>query len=906
MKPLLRRLAVLVNRKRFERELEEEMEHHRAMMDDPRRFGNTTLLKEDSRGMWAFVWWEQLAQDLRYGFRNMAANKLFTSMAVLSLALGIGANTAIFSFMDAILLRSLPVPHPEELVVLNWSSPGQTPVVHGINGSMYRDGKRGRTTPNFPYPSFEVAQSGGKLPMTIFAYARAYQLNLQAQNQAEVANGMYVSGGYYTGLGLRPHAGRFISADDDRAGAPPVVVISHSYWQTRFASRSDVIGSQMKINNVPFTVIGVAPAEFYGIDASMDARVTIPLRTMPLFSPKPEAEARKRFLDRNFCWLEMMGRLHPGTTQEQANLAVATSFGQYFRDNATTEKEKTGAMPQTWLQTGGTGLDSLRRQYSKPLFVLMTMVGLILAIACANIANLLLSRATARRREMAVRMSLGAGRWRVVRQLLTESVLLSCTGGFLGLGVAVLGIRALVFMMADPDDPGGLRVSLNWQVLTFTLALAVVTGIVFGLAPALQSTGGSITPALKETRASAALGGRRRFGLNFGLGHILVVAQVAISLVLAIGAGLFVKTLSSLNAVDVGFNRENILVFSLNAKQAGYKDAALAGFYKNLLDRFERVPGVRKAGLSDFPLVANYWNGTGLVIPGAPKMPEGKGPNTCVMTVNPNFLQVMQIPILLGRGIEDRDMTSPRVAVITELLAKKYFPGVNPIGRRIGLGDEKDPADIEIIGVARTTRYNSLKEETPPVAYVPYTQDLEGLSRMEFELRTTGDPLAIANTIRAIVHEANSAVPVVSLTTQAATMDRTITEERTFAQLCTGFAVLALLIAAVGLYGTMAYAVARRTNEIGIRMALGAKRPGVIWMVLRQVTIMAVVGLGVGLAVAWQTTHLVQSWIFGVKPNDPLVMAVSALILITAALAAGFAPAWRASRIDPMVALRHE
>ena len=735
---------------------------------------------------------------------------------------------------------------------------------------------------------------------TLFAYASAWEVNIIARGQAEVANGLYVSGGFYSGLGVPPAAGRLIADEDDRAGATPVAVISYKYWQRRFASNPDAVGQTMQIDNVPFTIIGVSAPGFFGVDAGSEPPVFVPLHAAPLLSQRPADEERRRFFDKNFYWLEMMGRLRPEVGVAQAQAELAAQFHAFVDSTAATAKEK-GNMPALWLEEGGSGVDSLRRQYSEPLFVLMAMVGLILIIACANIANLLLARAAARRHEIAVRLSLGAGRWRIVRQLLTESVLLSCLGGLLGLLVAYWSIQSITWLLANGRDNFTLHAALNWPVLGFTLALALVTGIVFGLAPAIQATGVHLTPALKEARASAPRGRRLRLGAN----RLLVVAQMAISLLLVIAAGLFVRTVSNLHSVELGFNRENVLLFSLNARQAGYKDAALARYYADLLDRFRTIPGVRSAGLSDFPLVSHYWSSAGLTIPGAPA-PAGRPPETCVLKVDPSFLTTMQIPVLLGRGIEERDMAFPRVAVVNEKFATKFFGKENPIGRTIGIGDSKEPADIEIIGVARTAHYNSLQEEIPPVAYIPYTQDLAGLRQVFFELRTAGDPLAQANAVRQIVAQTSSNVPLTDVNTQSRQIDETIGQQLTFANLCTCFAVLALLIACVGLYGTMSYAVARRTGEIGIRMALGAERRNIIWIVMREVLALAAAGLAIGLAAALETTRFIESFLFGAKPNDPLAIAYSVAILAVAGLAAGYAPAWRASRIDPMTALRHE
>lgn len=917
MKEPLRRLWFLLHRAEFERDLDEEMRHHLALGAEERgsaeaarrQFGNVTSLKEQSRAMWTWTFWEQFAQDMRYGLRTMAANPLFTAMAALSLALGIGANTAIYSFMDAILLRSLPVQHPEQLVVINWRAKGVPAVIHGHAGTRHRDNAV-TTSPNYPFGAFQLLRSNQDALSTLFAYATSWELNLVAEGQAEIADGQLVSGGFYGGLGVSPAAGRLIADDDDRSGAAPVAVISYRYWQRRFHSNLAAIEQPILINNTPFTIIGVSAPGFFGVNPGMDPVVFMPLHAAALLAPKPAEDEKKRFFDSNFYWVEMMGRLRPGVSAGQAQAALAGQFHQYVDSTASTAKEKVD-LPALWLQEGAGGLDSLRRRYSRPLYVLMAMVGLILTIACANIANLLLARATARRREMAVRLSLGAGRMRVVRQLLTESVLLSLVGGILGLLVAIWGIRSITWLLANGRDNFTLHANLNWQVLGFTLALALATGLVFGLAPAIQATKVDLTPALKETRAGSRRGPGRRIGLGISLSQVLVTSQIAISLLLVVAAGLFGRTLSNIQSVELGFNKKNVLLFSLNGRQAGYKNAALAQFYADLLNDFRRLPGVRSAGLSQFPLVAGYWNSTHLTIPGAAPA-AGPKPDTCIIPVDPSFLATMQIPILLGRGMEQRDMSSARVAVVTEQFAKKFFAGENPVGRRVGLGDSTQPSDIEIIGVAKTTLYNSVKEtETPPVAYVPYTQnlniqDIPGLGRVFFELRTAGDPLALADAVRRTVHQASANVPVSEVNTQAAQIDQTISQERTFAYLCSCFAALALAIAYVGLYGTMAYAVARRTNEIGIRMALGAQRRRIVWMVLREVFSLAAAGLAIGLAVAWTSSRFVESFLFGIKHYDPLSIAGSVLVLIAIASLAGYIPAWKASRIDPMAALRHE
>jgi macrolide transport system ATP-binding/permease protein len=907
MSELWRRLNWFFHRDQFERELDEEMRHHLELAGGPRHFGNITLLREDSRAMWTWIFWEQLAQDIRYGLRTMAANKLFTAMAVLSLALGIGANTAIYSFMDAIMLRAIPVRHPGELVIFNWRAKGDPPVVSNHSGSEYTEPGGGTTSPNYPYPAYEFLRDNNQVFSSSFGFANAGRLNLVVDGQAELGEGEYVSGGYFGGLGIMPAAGRLISAEDDRPGAPPVVVIAYGYWQRRFARSADAVGKSILINGKPFTIAGISAPGFFGVSPEHAPALFIPVRDLPLLDLNRYHDVDTRFTGRHFYWIEMMGRLRPGVALEQAQTALADQFRQWVVGTAANEKER-AILPALWLEEGGSGVDSLRRQYSKPLYILMAMVGLILTVACANIANLLLARATARRREMAVRLSLGAGRLRVIRQLLTESLLLSLCGALLGIFVAALGIRSLTWLLANGRADFTLHAQLNWRVLTFTFLVALATGLLFGFLPALQATKVDITPALKETRANGPRGRTRRFGIPFGLSHVLVVSQIAISLLLVAAAGLFVRTLANLHSVNLGFNSENLLTFSLNGAQAGYKGDALKNLYADLQRRFQSLPGIRGATLTDMPMVANSSSTTGVTIPGL-SVTGGKRQSTAYTQVGPAFFETMQIPILLGRAIGDRDREGlSTVAVVNEVFAKKYFPQGSPVGRHFTLGGGKQAEDVEIVGLAKTARYNSLKREIPPVAYTSYLQSGRNLSieRMFFELRTAGDPLALASTVRRIVHETAPQVPVADIATQSRRIDETIVQERTFAQLCTAFGLLALVMACVGLYGSMAYTVARRTSEIGIRMALGAARRRIVWMVLREVLVLAAVGLAIGFATVWETTAFLRSFLFGLKPTDPLSLGASVVILSACALLAGYAPAWRASRIDPMAALRHE
>jgi len=911
MNELLRKLRMLFHRKQFENELDEELRHHLAMKAENQPggagelpFGNVALLKEESREVWTFVFWEQLAQDIRYGIRSMAASRLFTAMAVLSLALGIGANTTIYSVIDAVLLRALPVRQPEELVILNFRSKGDVPLVRSHWGSNYDVPGGGRVSPNLPYPALQLLNENNTVLTGLFGHAAASRLNLVVGGQAELGQGRYVSGDYFTVLGITPATGRLIGREDDQPGAPPVVVLTHDYWRSRFGADPSVQGRTVQINGKAFTIAGVAAPGFFGVSPDEKPSVFLPISTLGLV--EVQRTATNFMTDDHYYWIELMGRRKPGVTLAQAETQLAGVFHNYVTDVAKTERERSD-LPVLSLQPGGSGVDALRREYSKPLWVLMGMVGLILLIACANIANLLLARAASRRREMAVRLSLGAGRFRIVRQLLTESLMLALFGAVAGIGLAAAGIPLLISLMTNGVDEFTVKVGLDWHVLGFTLLVAVTTGVLFGLAPAIQATRVDVTPALKESRASGTGSRRHRLGLR----QILVISQIALSLLLVVSASLFVRSLSRLHSVELGFNSENILLFNLDAGRAGYSKTGAKQLYANLERRFQGLPGVRAATTSDLPVVGGWASTTGITVPGIPQPPEGqRGPSTSVAEVGSTFFETMQLPVILGRAFQQQDGPGAApVAVVNEVFAKKYFPGQNPIGRTFKLGGGDDNAmNVRIVGMARNARYNSLKREIPPVTYVPWAQtpDTRRLNEMFFELRTSSDALSLANTVRQIVHQAAPQVPVADITTQTRRIERTIHQERAFALLCAAFGGLALLMACVGLYGSMAYGVARRTSEIGIRMALGAQRRGVVWMVLREVLLLSIAGLAIGLAAVWQTTGVLKSLLFELKPTDPLALMASIVLLFLSALFAGYVPARRAARIDPMAALRHE
>jgi len=912
MTSFFRKFTWWIRRRRMEDELREELQFHLAEEAGERQadglpadqarwaarrdLGNMTLLREDTRTLWSWILLEQLAQDIRYGLRTMAANKTFSAMAILSLALGIGANTAIFSFMDSILLRSLPVPEPQSLVILSWRTPQRE--IYGSNrhNDSFADPNGGFVGGFFSYPAFELLRKNDSVFSIVFGYQGAGDVHLTVQGQAELARTEYVSGDYFRGLGIPPAAGRLIGPDDDRAGAPATAVVSYALSQRQFGGPENAPGQAIRINNLPFTVIGASPPGFFGADPATAPDVYVPLHANLLL--EGEYYTAATYLDANYDWVVPMARLRPGISPIQAQAAVGRQFSEWAR--TARPLRRADNVPTLLVREGSGGLDGLRRTYSKPLYILLALVGLILSIACANIANLLLARAAARRREIALRLSLGAGRLRIIRQLLTESVLLAVLGGTLGVVFAIWGIRFLTLLLANGRENFTLGAELNWQVLVVVAGLSLLTGVLFGLAPALQATRTDLVPALKESRTGEGRGHGFR---GLGLSRILVVSQIAFTLLILVAAGLFVRTLSNLASIQLGFNQENLLTFQLNARQAGHNDPEIVAFYNDLRTQFSSIPGVRAASLSNHAVIGTGTSGTPVSVTGA--APEG----TSIMTIGAEFFATMQIPMLLGREIDERDRPgAPLVAVVNEAFAKRSFGDRNPLGQHVAMERMCPKCVIEIVGVSADSLYGDLKGAPPPAVYVSFAQGVwrwpvEG---MFYELRTAGNPLNYVQAVRDLVQRADPRLPLSDVKSLSARIDQTINQEIAFARLCTAFALLALVIACVGLYGTMSYNVARRTGEIGIRMALGAQRSRVLWMVLREVLLLTAVGLAISVPAALAASKLVESFLFGMKPNDPLALTGSVVTLVSAAILAGYLPARHASHIDPMIALRHE
>jgi predicted permease len=864
-----------------------------------------------------------LAQDLRYALRQLRKNPGFTAVALLTLALGIGANTAIFSLIDAVMLKTLPVRLPEQLVLLNWASetqPGTMPwFTHSLSGNYGPDSTGRFTSTAFPYPVFEGIRDRNEEFSSVMAFADTDRLNVSLGGQAGLADGQLVSGDFFSTLGVEAMIGRAIARTDDRAGASPVATISHSFWVSRFGSDPLVVGKAITVNGAPFTVVGVAPPEFFGVEPGTPVDIWLPLHAQPQINPGWTKYAIpgevSRFTAPDDWWVLIMGRLKPGVNEQP----VRAKLDAVVRQNVASielpppakgSTDMTLQPPRVQLTPAGKGLDSLREQFCKPLAVLMTVVGLVLLIACANVANLLLSRATSRHREIAVRLALGAGRIRLINQMLTESVLLALAGGALGVGLAYWASAILLAFMSGGRNPIVLHVAPNLRVLAFTAAVSVLTGVLFGLAPALQGTRLVLTPGLKEGWGSTpGVGGHsRRFGMQ--LGQVLAISQVAISLLLLVGAGLFVRTLTNLENENLGFDRRNLVLFGIDPTKSGYKGEKLVAFYQQLQRRIEAIPGVKSATLSRHTLVSGGVTINGVAIQGYTPASGASNNGSIAVHVNdvgPEFFETFGIPVELGRVIGDRDTAAaPKVGVVSRAFARQYLGGTNPIGRRFGFGDQRSSSDIAIVGVVGDVRYGQPRDRMPPTVYVPYAQHTQELDEMNFEVRTAGDPKNWVGPVRQSVHELDGNLPLFDVRTQVEQIEQATFQERLFARLSSFFGLIALALACVGLYGIMSYSVSRRTNEIGVRMALGAGRFNVLDLVVRQALQLTILGVIFGVAAAWALTRFLTSFLYGVRPADPVTFGLVSLAVILVSILSSYIPARRATKVDPMVALRYE
>ena len=922
------RIRGLFARDRLDQDLDDELRAHLEMLveenlrrgmtiEEARRaarrsFGGVTQTIEAYRDQRGIPMLETLIQDIRYGLRMLRKNPGFTAVAVLTLALGIGANTAIFSVLDAVMLQTLPVRNPQQLVFVNWTAKDWPGIVEDLEGSNRKDPNGGWIGEPVTYPIFEALRTRSTTMSEVIAFSSNLNgFNVQFDGKPYSAATESVSGGYFTGLGVQTILGRPILPDDDVANAPPVAVLSYKFWKSKLAGDESIAGKTIVINSLPLTVIGVAPPEFFGAQPGETKDVWVTLHMYPRLmsalnfggpgesGADAEAAASAYWEKPTTWWLIVMGRMKPGVTESQARAELDVVFDQSIDAMITSEKQRE-SRPSLILLPGNKGLDSIRRQFSEPLFVLMGAVALVLLIACANVAGLLLSRATARQKEIAVRLSLGAKRSRLIQQLLTESLLLAVIGGTLGLLLSRWMSELLVALVGSGREHITLSLAVNGRMLLFTAGVALVTGLLFGLAPAFSATRMSLTAALKEGGAGGRLGARRS-----RLARALVSAQVALSLVLLVGAGLFLRTLQKLENVPLGFERDNLLLFTVSPGLNGYKGAALAEYYRQVQDSIGSIPGVSAVGLSQHGPVGSGTSSSSILIPG---VASGKDHfDLHRHLVGPGYFDALGIPAFKGRVLDERDNAgAPKVAVINQTLAQQAFGDDNPLGKVLRFGGDAKPRDFQVVGVVGDAKYNDLRKPPPPTGYFSYLQAIDVASFMTFQVRTKTDPETIIAALRSEVAGVDANIPITALDTLVQRIDKALLFERMFSRLTGSFGLLALVLVCVGLYGTMSYFVARRTNEIGIRMALGAQPVRVFRMVLGEGLILTGAGVAVGLAGAVLGTRLISSVLYEVPALDPLTFVSVAVLLIAVGLFACFVPARRAMRVDPMVALRYE
>jgi len=912
-----------LRRSRLENEMDEELRFHvTAFADDlarkgvPREeavrrarmeFGSLERMKEEGRGARGLKLFDEARQDWRFGLRMLRKSPGFSTVAILTLALGIGANTAIFSLVDQVLLRSLPVKAPRQLVLLD------------LQGRYYGSSSSGSST--LSYPMYRDFQDHNEAFSGMFCF-RHFQAGLFVDGQAERIHGELVSGTYFDVLGVQPALGRMITAEDDRIpNGEPLAVLSYAFWKQRFGGNPDIVGKTVLLNNHSMTIIGVAQEAFAGMEFDRPVSLFVPVMMQEAFLGRREVSA---LADRRTKWLRAMGRLKPGFGLPQAKASLQP-FMQSVLETEVNEHGFSHASPydrEQYLKCrmnvlpGAAGFSYIRDDLRTPLWVLQTITGFVLLIACANLANFLLFRSSGRKKEIAIRLAIGASRPRIVRQLFVESSLLCLLGSLAGLGLAYCADQALLALYFPEAVSLGVSTALDWRVLFFTLTATCLAGLAFGLAPALQSTKPDLVPALKDGAASV-LGRSRGQG-----GRLLVAVQVAVSLVLLAGAGIFLRSLTNLRNVGAGFPVQRLIGFDLNPWLSGYDNEQSKEFYQRLTDELRAIPGVQSVGLATVRILEGEGWGAALTVEGHAGSPAGGHAEASMNKISPDYFATLGIPLVSGRDFNasdsqpfgpsvDLDGASP-VAIINESFARHYFPGRDPLGRHIGFGgDPGTKTTMQIIGVVKDVKYRGLRQDVPDQVFLPYlAAGFNGQGEMTAYLRTAGDPASVTRAARKKVRELDSQIAVTDMSTIEDQISESLSTERMLASLSSVFGFLATLLAAVGLYGVMSYAVARRTREIGVRMVLGASQRSVLGMVLREV--MLLVGLGVlaGIPTALVLARFGSRWVspllFGVTPTRGSNTELAALILAAVALLAGFLPASRASRMDPMVALRHE
>jgi predicted permease len=899
-------LQRLFSRRRMEIDLDKELRFHfEAQVADKVRsgvaesearrltrleFGGIEQIKEDCRESRGTLWLESIVRDVRYALRQLLRSPVFTITCVLILALGIGAVTAVFSLIDAALLRMLPVKAPEQLVQLKTISPD-----FPANDA-------------FSYPAFQRLSRQTQVFAGSIALRRQHNIDLEFDGQSGLAEGQAVSGGYFSVLGVRAFRGRTL-VEADESAASPLAVIGYDYWRSRFSLDPEIVGKKILLNNAPYTVVGVTEPEFYGLEAGARIDVSVPLTTYSLINPGYAAKGSPydvlKAPFRN--WLEVIGRLQPGVARERGTAALEPVFTQIKGELNASLMGTPGDSParrqtilalRLQLDLASQGLATIRQQFSRPLWIVMSLVGLLLIITCANVANLLLARANTREKEMAVRLAMGSGKARLMRQLIVESLLLALIAGTLGVGLAFWGSRSLVALMAHGRSPLTLSVHPNLTVLGFALGVSLLTAVIFGVLPAWRATDVDPSRGLAQSARASAASERHR------LGKALVVLQVAVSLVLAVGAGLLARSLSNLRDFYPGFNRDNVLLFHVDPPIVGITD--VVPIYEHLIGRILQLPGIRTASLSIHePLSANV-SDTALKVQGATAGEQDDMTPVNVEPIGPNYFATMQTPILSGREFTNSDRAgAPKVAVVNQSTARHFFGTANPIGRFVSIpGYRADTSWLEIVGEVRDIKVHDLRETSTPMLYVPMWQAAEGGTT--FEVRTAMDPAKAATAVLGAVKSVNSRLPIYSVKTLGDQLDDSLVQEHLVASLSGTFGFMALLLTSIGLYGLMAFAVNRRTSEIGIRMALGAERNRIARMIVGVTMTLVGIGIALGLPAAMLSSRLIANQLFGLSAGDPLTFTAVCLLLALIAITSSYLPARRAASIEPMRALRSE
>jgi predicted permease len=866
-------------------------------------FGHVETHKENIRSALGLRLLDELRADLRYAVRMLRRSPGFTLVAIASLALGIGANTIIFTLAKGVLLDRLAVPQPNQLRLFAIIRDRRNSPLHSFWGDFYRTPDGRSITHSFSYPVYQLLrQQNLAKPVLgdLFAFKDLLGQRLTAtiDGHADTVSGELVSGNFYQQLGVQPALGRAIQPSDDAApGSGPVAVISDGLWARLFGRSPSVIGKTIQLNLIPITIIGVNPPGFTGAaSVQISPDVFLPFSMQPTLIPDRKASLLE---NPNEWWMSIMGRARPGVSGEAVLSAFAVWLEQDIR--ATVPVAKDASMPDFVVESGSQGLAAATHDYSAPIYVLSALTGFVLLLACANLANLLLARSAARQREMSVRLALGASRSRVLRQVLTESLLLSSLGGIAGFGLGYLGRNIIPHLLSSAWRPAPFNARFDLGIFAFTASVSILTGILFGLAPAWQATRTDVNAALKDAASSAT---RRRKGIA---GRSIVVFQVALSMLLVVGAGLFARTLINLNTTSLGFDPHNLLLFSIQAPPARYPAPQDVALHQRIEDRLAQVPGVQSITLIENPLIGHNISDT-LFIPTDRPRPTTDNEDRDVNGVGQSFFETYRIPILYGRSFGPTDTAnSPLVAVINQSLAHSVYPNIDPVGKTFTsnrhLGDHE--AIYQIIGVSADAKYDALQEDPPPTFYTLYNQAKEE-QFITYTIKTQLSPVAILPSLRNAVQSIDKDLPLRDIRTQNEQIEASISQERLFATLTAGFGILALTLACIGIYGIMAYNVARRTSEIGVRMALGARTRQVLWMVLRESSSLAIFGIAIGLAAAFGLTRFIRAMLYGLQPTDPATFIPAALLLLTIAIAAGYGPARRASRIDPIQALRHE